>query len=92
MQNLVRSGRSIHPYIGGSVFLVFPWHGYTLWQQNPFGIKPLLGLTASLVLLAMAISGIVLKYQPGWLPLRRLHRAGMALAAFVLLCHILWPL
>ncbi len=88
LQYIVQNGRILHPYIGLAVLLLFPYHGYTMF--NVFGITPktVLGIGTSLTALVTITLGLTLWSDRSKMPVRKLHRWSMFLLLAVSSLHV----
>jgi anaerobic C4-dicarboxylate transporter len=82
--------RQIHPWLGGSILLLYPFHGYvmaTTYSSDPVYVKVWLGMALSAILTVQLLLGILLNFNPAIPLFRVLHRYSMFLIIPLLFAH-----
>jgi len=82
--------RLTHPLIGVLVFSVVLMHGYVMWQvlaagnfSNPINT----GLVAATILVAVALSGLYIRWMPKLIKFRHAHRIAGILFVLAFVVH-----
>lgn len=86
----LRTMRLIHPWIGLTAVLFFPYHAYVmLTTYLPYGmsLKIATGTILAMLLSIQIMLVIILKWQPTVLTIRALHRGTMFMMLFALSVH-----